>query len=101
DGTVRRDLLYMADGSIIEIEEDLAVSDLPDAVKAAIQKNYPLDKINKAERITQGSKEVYELHLLAGKTTHEVVVASDGVIRTPAKEGDEDAEMDENGGKDD
>src|SRR5262245_41350907 len=37
DGTVRRDLLYMADGSIIEIEEDLAVSDLPDAVKAAIQ----------------------------------------------------------------
>ena len=101
DGTVRRDLLFKADGSIVEIEEELAAGDLPAAVKATIQKKYPSEKVEKAEKITKGSIEEYELHLLAGKTRYEVVVAPDGVIRTREKENDEETETDDNGAEDD
>jgi len=101
EGTVRRDLLLEADGTIVEIEEEITASDLPAAVKATIQKNFPSDKIEKAEKITRGSTEEYELQLLAGKTTREVVVGPDGVIRTREKEKDEETEMDDDEAEDD
>ena len=95
DGTVRRNLLLEADGTIVEIEEEIAVSELPATVKATIQKKYPSDKIEMVEKITRGSTEEYELLLLAGKTTREVVVGSDGVIRTREKENDDENEAED------
>ena len=101
DGTVRRDVLYKADGTIVEIEEEIAAGDLPAAVKAAIQEKYPSGKVEKAERVTKGSTEEYELHLVIGKVKHEVVVSSEGVIRDRGKENDEESENENNEAEDD
>src|SRR5437879_12634168 len=41
EGTTRRDILYNADGTVAEIEESIAPTDLPAAAQEAIHKKYP------------------------------------------------------------
>ena len=51
DGKVNRDLLYAADGSCLEIEETVAVKDLPADVAAGLKKGFPEGKVSKAEKL--------------------------------------------------
>ncbi len=80
DGTKRRDLLYTADGTVAEIEETVAASELPEAVKVAVQNEYPEGKIAKAEKLTRGSMEGYEIHIVSGKKKHELLIDPRGKI---------------------
>src|SRR5258708_12419879 len=41
EGTTQRDILYNADGTVAEIEESIAATDLPAAAQEAIHNNYP------------------------------------------------------------
>ncbi|HEY0430716.1 MAG TPA: PepSY-like domain-containing protein, partial [Pyrinomonadaceae bacterium] len=61
DGDVGRDVLYNADGSVAEIEETVAISDLPAAIRESIKSKYPNAVITKAEKTTQGEKVGYEV----------------------------------------
>ena len=63
DGKLNRDLIYAADGKVLELEEAVAPESLPAAVKATLARDYADAKILKAETLTKGGTMVYELSL--------------------------------------
>ena len=67
DGTTGRDLQYLADGTLIEIEETLPMSGVPESVKASVAGKYPKGKIVKAEKVTRGAKVSYDIEIKEGK----------------------------------
>ena len=80
DGTTRRDLSYLADGSVAEIEETIAAADLPAAVRAAVKSKHPRGMVMKAEKNTKGATLTYEILVLDGKNLREVVVNPAGKV---------------------
>ena len=67
EGQTTRDVLYNPDGTVAEIEESIAVSDLPAAAQEAMRAIYPNSVITKAEKITRGDVTEYEAHAKQGK----------------------------------
>jgi uncharacterized membrane protein YkoI len=68
DGQLNRDLLYLADGKVIEIEETIAPENLPAPVKQTLAKEYAGAKVLKAEILTRDGAKAYELSIeLKGK----------------------------------
>ncbi len=67
DGKISRDLLYLADGSVAEIEESMAVAELPEAVKTSVDAKYPKAKIAKAEKVIKGKDVSYSVGLKTEK----------------------------------
>jgi len=63
DGKLNRDLLYAADGKVLEIEETTAPENLPEPVKATLAKSYPGAKVLKAEILTKDGTQNFELSL--------------------------------------
>lgn len=61
DGAMARDLIYRADGTVVEMEEGLAETDLPQPVRDAVAAKYPKGRILKAERLAHGTTVSYEL----------------------------------------
>lgn len=92
DGKTGRDVLYNADGTVAEVEESMAAGDLPAAVRAAVVKEYPKGTISKAEKTTRGNDVTYEVHLMIGKSKHEVVVDPNGKVIKHEKESEEENE---------
>ncbi|MGA9363002.1 MAG: PepSY-like domain-containing protein [Bacteroidota bacterium] len=86
DGTTHRDLLYKADGTVVEVEETVALSDLPEHVKATIQKESSGKKISKIEKLIHGQTVEYEIHMVTGKKKHELLVDSEGKVVRPENE---------------
>ena len=80
DGKINRDLLYAADGTCIEIEETVAVKDLPADVAAGLKKGFPQGKVTKAEKLIKGETVQYEMVIQKGKEKHEVVFDTKGAI---------------------
>ena len=80
-----------ADGNIREIEKEVAVADLPDAVRKAVEGKYPNTPIKEAMEVNlvKGHEEKpdhYEVLLEpAGKKTMEIVVSLDGKTVGPEK----------------
>lgn len=74
DGKISRDLLYLADGSVAEIEESMDVKELPETVKASVEAKYPKAKIAKVEKATKGTDVSYSVQIKTakGKTTLDV-----------------------------
>jgi hypothetical protein len=67
EGQVTRDVLYNPDGTVAEIEEGIAVGDLPAAASEAFLAKYHGAVITKAEKITRGDVTEYEAHGKIGK----------------------------------
>ncbi|MGE5498825.1 MAG: PepSY-like domain-containing protein [Syntrophothermus sp.] len=80
DGKSKRDLLYLPDGKVAEIEELITEKDLPAAVKESIKKETPKGKITKAEKITKDGNENYELIVKEGKKSTEILLNKDGKV---------------------
>lgn len=78
DGTTRRDLLYTEDGKVAEIEEVVAMKDLPDAVAKAFAKESSKSLPTKIEKVTRGEKVTYEFAMGKGKS--EPVIDQTGVV---------------------
>ena len=73
EGKTTRDIIYSADGSMIWLEESVNLSDLPPAVKAALDKKHPGAKILRSEKVIKGSVTGFEFlveHM--GKTAEAV-----------------------------
>jgi uncharacterized membrane protein YkoI len=80
------------DGTILEIERELAVKDLPSAVTSSITAKYPRATLKKAEEVTEGDKVTYEVIVVPeSKKAREVVLDRSGKILEDAekKEGDD------------
>ena len=80
DGMTRRDLSYLADGTVAEIEETIAAADLPAAVMAAVKRKHPGGMVMKAEKNTKGATLTYEILVHDGKDLREVVVTPAGKV---------------------
>ena len=100
DGKVNRDLLYTADGILYETEEEMAIEDLPTAVKSSVSAAYPKGKIAEAVRLWRGTPAGFELEIKDGESSFELQVSADGKIQSTAEKGSggksgEDEEEDE------
>lgn len=67
------DVALKADGTILEVEREIAVSKLPNAVARTLSKKYPGAKIERAEALIRGEE---------GPTTYEVVVGGNEIVLT-------------------
>jgi hypothetical protein len=83
EGQTTRDVLYNADGTVAEIEEGIAVGDLPAAAVEGLRAKYPGAVVTKAEKITRGDITEYEAHAKIGKKRVAMEFDASG---TPLKE---------------
>lgn len=79
EGQQKRDLLYAADGRLIESEETIEVASLPEAVRQAVTKAFPQATMQKAERVVRGQVTEYEISLKGAKVK-EMVLNTDGTV---------------------
>jgi hypothetical protein len=84
DNGSARDLIYGADGQVIEIEEQMNPADLPAPVGAGVKKLYPTATIAVAEKMTRGTTVQYELQL-KGAAKKSVSFTPDGKLVEPEK----------------
>ena len=80
-----------ADGTIIAVEREIAVSDLPEAVVKGVKAKYPDAKIEKAEEVTEGLnlKVTYEIEIeTAEKKELEITLDASGSILKTEEEDD-------------
>lgn len=85
EGSQHRDILYTKKGKVVEVEEALASANIPDFVKNTVMKKYPECEINKAEKMTEGTKIKYELVIKQGEQEQEVVLDAKGNIQKAEK----------------
>lgn len=70
---------FSSDGTWEETESEIPTAQLPSAVTASIEKNYPKWKISGAAKIETSTNGVhYEADLISGKKKKEVVYKEDG-----------------------
>jgi uncharacterized membrane protein YkoI len=94
DGSVNRDLLYSADGSVVEIEETIALNALPNEVSNALKTAAGKGKVQKAEKLTKAGTIQYEFVISTGKHKREVVIDPSGKIVRASKADREEKEKD-------
>ena len=80
EAQIHRDVTYNPDGSLVSVEETLPASELPEAVRSTLSKEFPKARILKSEKLTKGQTIEYELLLEVGKESFEVVFDPDGKI---------------------
>lgn len=74
-----RDVSFAADGSILEIEQEVAVDSLPTAVHAALVQKAGAGRIMRVESLTKhGTLVAYEAQVRTGTKRSEVQVGPDG-----------------------
>jgi hypothetical protein len=94
DNGLARDLVYSPDGTVVEIEEQIAPASLPAAVTDAIKVKYPKAAITKAEKLMKGTALTYEM-ALKGAAVKSIEITPDGKIVPAAKEKDEKSEKED------
>lgn len=82
EGTTTRDVLYNPDGTVAEIEESIAGTDLPAEVQQAMKEKYPKAVVTKAEKTTAGDKVSYEIVARQGKKRVTIEFDSSGKVLT-------------------
>lgn len=80
DGKTARDLIYLPDGQVLEMEESCPVSAFPAVVQKAIIDSYPEGEINKSEKLSRGKVTEFEVVIEVGKQKNTVVLDSAGKI---------------------
>jgi uncharacterized membrane protein YkoI len=85
EGTIKRDVLYNADGTVAEVEESISASDLPADAQRAIKQKYPRAVITLAEKTTAGDTVGYEVSLRNGKKRIGMEFDSSGKVKTKGK----------------
>ena len=74
-----KDVSIAADGSVTEIEEQVALDSLPPAVRAGLRQAAGRGKITRVESLTkQGAIVAYEAHVRTGTKRSEIQVGPDG-----------------------
>jgi hypothetical protein len=86
DGTAARDLIYRADGTLVETEEGMRLADAPRAVRDSLVHEHPKAKVVKIEKLTRGNTVLYEIHAHYGGKTHELTYDPSGMRRKTSGE---------------
>ena len=82
DGTLKRDLLYKADGTVAEIEETLTPQSIPETIDSAILKEMPKAIIIRGEKTISGGLVSFEVVVTSGKEKVRIVLNADGEIKS-------------------
>ena len=101
-GEFEKDFVYLEDGTLLQIEEDIAVESLPEAVLAAMMAAHPGAEVNEAEMITTGDVVGYQVDIqVAEDQEFELLVSPDGQILSSEQIADEDDHDDGDDGDED
>lgn len=96
DGKQKVEVALKEDGTILEVEKEIAVADLPKPVADALKAKHPKAKIAKAEEITKGKEKSYEVHLQDGGKSREVVLSPAGKVVEEEEDDEDGGDKDEN-----
>jgi Protein of unknown function (DUF2874). len=79
-------------GNLLEVETEIKVTELPQAINATIAKDFPGYKINECEKIEAKGIVSYELEVQKEKIEYEIVLNADGKLlkKVAKKEKDKD-----------
>ncbi len=77
EGQTKRDVLFLPDGKIDIVEEEIAKASIPAAVQSALKDRYAKAEIDLAEKLTKDGTVQYELHLKKAPKK-EIVFTPDG-----------------------
>jgi uncharacterized membrane protein YkoI len=94
-GQVKQDVLVAADGTILEVREEIDAKALPEAVQKAVAAAYPHGKIKEAEKTTKGQAVEYEVEVKNDKAELELVLDANGAVLSTKNE-----DEDKDGGED-
>ena len=83
DGNQTRDLIYAADGTVLEMEEAMDPMELPAAVRKAVAEEHPKGKIVRIEKLTKSTSVSYEVVVSEGKKQSELVLDANGKVVKP------------------
>ncbi|PVX49298.1 putative PepSY-like beta-lactamase-inhibitor [Balneicella halophila] len=72
---------YSADGKQIKLEEDLTKRELPKAVIATIEKEYPSFKLDDIEKITEAQKVTYKVEIENKSMEKTLFINENGIIK--------------------
>ena len=96
DGGAKRTTVYTADGTLIEVEDVIAMKDLPSEAQTGIVKAYPDGEVKMIERATRGDTVTFEVTIESGETRAEMVFDKAGkIIRSDKIAEDEGEEEDD------
>jgi hypothetical protein len=79
DKGMSRNLDYLADGTVLQYEEQIPAASVPPAVLAAIKAKYPKATLGLCEKLFKNGTMNYEIQL-TGAPVPEVVVSPDGKL---------------------
>lgn len=82
DGTTKRDLVYLADGTLVVAEEEIPATAVPAAALTALKARYPKATVTRYEKLTRGTTTSYEF-ALKGAAVAEAEIAPDGTFISP------------------
>ncbi len=82
DGKTNRDVVYLADGTVVAIEEQIDAAAVPSPVVTALKARYPNATVTKYEKLTKGTAISYEMEL-KGVSVKEAEIAPDGTFIIP------------------
>lgn len=86
-----RDVLMDSTGAVVEIEEEVAVADLPAPVRTALQRAAAGAKVERVESLTShGTLEAYEATVVRGGKHGEIKIAPDGTIKDADRGGEQE-----------
>ncbi|MEO8026086.1 MAG: hypothetical protein ABI823_06415, partial [Bryobacteraceae bacterium] len=75
-----RDLMLDTNGSVVSVEQEVALESVPVAARASIEKHAAGKRIQKVERVTKGQVVTYEALIVRGLKKTEVTVDASGSI---------------------
>ena len=75
-----RDVLIDRNGSVVEIEEEVAMSSLPEAVQKGLQSVAGAARVTKIESVTKGGTTTYEAAIRNGARKSEIKVDAQGKV---------------------
>lgn len=78
EGTTHRDILYTAEGNVVELEETITADQLPKAVSEAVEKGYHGKPIVRIEKSVRDGQTKYEVVIRDGKKEREVMYDENG-----------------------
>jgi len=83
-GEGETDVVYLADGTLYSVKQEMEAEDLPQEVSDALTETYPDGEIEEAEVITRGTEKSYQVVVLIENededVSYEVTVSSDGKV---------------------
>jgi hypothetical protein len=80
EGTIKRDILYTPEGTLVEVEEVLTAEGIPAEIAKAVTTEMPKAKIAGGEKTTKGTEVTYDIKVTVGKKPGKVILSADGKI---------------------